>query len=188
MLFNLRDYIVIFENIVPKELCDDILKEYSDDSDWLNTTVGVDSSLDRETRRCDSINITDQFIIGKNPNVRKELDDKLFLCAGEAIRKYNGKFYHASIQGDSGYVLLRYNVDEFYKEHTDHFLQHPRSVSCSFALNDDYEGGEWGFFSRELTFRVPKGSAIMFPSNFLYPHEIMPVTKGIRYSIVTWFI
>ncbi len=26
-----------------------------------------------------------------------------------------------------------------------------------------------------------------FPSNFMYPHGIRPVTQGVRYSIVTWF-
>ena len=61
-------------------------------------------------------------------------------------------------------------------------------MSCSFALNDDYEGGEWGFFDREIIVKAPKGSAVMFPSNFMYPHEIMPVTQGVRYSIITWFV
>ena len=28
---------------------------------------------------------------------------------------------------------------------------------------------------------------VMFPSTFMYPHEVMPVTKGTRYSIITWF-
>jgi predicted 2-oxoglutarate/Fe(II)-dependent dioxygenase YbiX len=27
----------------------------------------------------------------------------------------------------------------------------------------------------------------LFPSNYLYPHRITPVTQGTRYSIVTWF-
>ena len=26
----------------------------------------------------------------------------------------------------------------------------------------------------------------MFPSSFMYPHEVMPVTKGTRYSLVVW--
>ena len=36
--------------------------------------------------------------------------------------------------------------------------------------------------------KLKKADAIMFPSNFMYPHEIMPVTQGTRYSIITWFI
>ena len=30
------------------------------------------------------------------------------------------------------------------------------------------------------------GSAVCFPSNFTFPHEILPVTKGTRYALVTW--
>ena len=92
------------------------------------------------------------------------------------------------IEEDSGYELLRYKEGQFYTQHTDSFKARPRAVSCSFALNDDYEGGEWGFFGREITVKVPKGSALLFPANFMYPHEITPVTKGTRYSLITWFI
>ena len=186
MSYNLRDYIVVFENIVSDELINEIIDEYGNDKNWINTTTG--GGLTRDVRRCDAIHMTDTFIIQQNEQKRKSIDDKLFVCAGKAIKKYNEKFHHAKIQGDSGYTLLRYLEGEFYKEHTDHFLQAPRSVSCSFALNDDYEGGEWGFFNRDVVIRAPKGSAVMFPSNFMYPHEIMPVTRGVRYSIVTWFI
>ena len=75
-----------------------------------------------------------------------------------------------------------------YKQHTDSFKDRPRAVSCSFILNDEYEGGEFAFFNREAVYKLKKGSCIMFPSNFMYPHEIMPVTHGTRYSIVTWFV
>lgn len=53
------------------------------------------------------------------------------------------------------------------------------------ALNDEYEGGEfimWGDKKLEL----PAGSLMIFPSNFLYPHQITPITKGTRYSFVQW--
>jgi Rps23 Pro-64 3,4-dihydroxylase Tpa1-like proline 4-hydroxylase len=186
MSFDIRDYIVVFENIVTEELCDEVLTEYKSDKNWMNTTTS--GGLSRDIRRCDAINITDPFIIQQNQEKRKSIDNKLFECAGNAINQYNEKFKHAKIQGDSGYTLLRYQEGEFYSQHTDHFLQAPRIVSCSFALNDNFEGGEFGFFDRELVYKPPKGSALMFPSNFLYPHEVMPVTRSVRYSIITWFI
>lgn len=186
MSFNITDYILVFDNIVSDDLCNQILKEYEHSSDWLNTVTG--GGLQREVRRCDNLNMTEDFIIQKNYQVRKYLDDEVFKCASVAIQKYNERFNKAQIQQDSGYTLLRYQEGEYYKEHTDHFLQVPRTVSCSFSLNDGYEGGEWGFFNREVVIKPPKGSAVMFPSNFMYPHEIMPVTKGVRYSIITWFI
>ena len=112
----------------------------------------------------------------------------LFSIAGQAIKEYVRNFNHAEIEQDSGYELLRYKESGFYTQHKDSFKDRPRAVSCSFALNDDYEGGEFAFFDRELVYNLKKGSCIMFPSNFMYPHEIMPVTSGTRYSIVTWFV
>ena len=34
--------------------------------------------------------------------------------------------------------------------------------------------------------KLSKGSVVFFPSNFMYPHSIQPITKGTRYSIVSW--
>lgn len=185
MTFDVRDYIVVLENIISDELCDEILDEYYNDDKWTNTTTGA--GLNRDIRRCDAINMSEAFIIEENKNKRKNIDDKLFVCASSAIQKYNDKFIESKIEIDSGYILLRYQEGEFYSQHTDHFLEEPRTVSCSFALNDNFEGGEFCFFNRELTYNLPKGSAIMFPSNFLYPHEVMPVKRRVRYSIITWF-
>jgi len=184
--FNLRDYVVVFENVISDELCDEVLSEYINDKNWTNAITKT--GLRQDSRKCDNINMSDDFIINQNRDKRKSIDDKLYKIAGEIIRKYKEKFVNTNIDGDSGYILLRYQEGDFYKQHTDYFLQQPRSLSCSFALNDNYEGGEWGLFDREMVIKVPKGSALMFPSNFMYPHEIMPVTKGTRYSLATWFI
>jgi len=32
------------------------------------------------------------------------------------------------------------------------------------------------------------GTIIFFPSTFLFPHAIEPITKGVRYSIVSWLL
>jgi predicted 2-oxoglutarate/Fe(II)-dependent dioxygenase YbiX len=184
---QLTDYIQVFENIVPDELCDVILKEFSDEQEWVKTVVGG-GDVRPDIRSAETIVISFPHVIEANSVVRKQLDLDIFTSAGLAIKKYNEKFPLAEIEEDSGYELLRYKEGQFYTEHTDSFKARPRAVSCSFALNDDYEGGEFAFFNREKTFKVPKGAAILFPSNFMYPHEIMPVTKGTRYSIVTWFI
>lgn len=53
------------------------------------------------------------------------------------------------------------------------------------ALNDDYEGGELLFWESKKI-ELPAGSLAIFPSNFLYPHEVLPVTKGVRHSFVSW--
>ena len=60
-------------------------------------------------------------------------------------------------------------------------------------LNDDYEGGnfQFGFFNKgDVSITTPefstRGSIIFFPS-FMH-HQVAPVTKGTRYSLVAWFL
>jgi predicted 2-oxoglutarate/Fe(II)-dependent dioxygenase YbiX len=185
---SISDYIVVFEDVMTHALCDAILEEFSNEEEWVKTTIGSIGNVDASIRSAETIVISYPHIIEKNKKVRHKLDKYVFVSAGLAIKKYNEKFPLAKIEEDSGYELLRYKEGQFYTQHTDSFKARPRAVSCSFALNDNYEGGEWGFFDREMVIKAPKGSAVLFPSNFMYPHEIMPVTKGTRYSVITWFI
>ena len=183
---ELKDYIVIMNNIMPPPVADAVLAEYKNCDDWINATVK--NGEDLNVRNCQTIGISLSSIMEKNQETRQKIDGMLFSIAEQAIKEYVRHFNNAEIEQDSGYDLLKYEVGGFYREHKDSFKDRPRAVSCSFALNDDYEGGEFAFFGRELVYKLKKGSCIMFPSNFMYPHEIMPVTSGTRYSIVTWFV
>jgi|TARA_R100001460_G_scaffold57457_1_gene97174 Rps23 Pro-64 3,4-dihydroxylase Tpa1-like proline 4-hydroxylase len=86
--------------------------------------------------------------------------------------------------------LLKYSVGGKYNAHTDHGTYSARHLSIIMNLNDDYEGGELVFtdqkFNEIKKYKLGKGSIIFFPSNFMYPHSIQPITKGKRYSIVSW--
>lgn len=183
---NLKDYIVTFDGAITDGLCNAIFDEYKNCDDWIKAITA--SGKDNAERQCKTIGLSFDSIIQKNLQVRKNLDVYLFTSVSNVIKQYNEKFGGCTIQEDSGYELLKYEVGDFYKTHTDSFKDRPRAVSCSFMLNDDYEGGEFAFFNRELVYKLKKGSCIMFPSNFMYPHEVMPVTSGTRYSIVTWFV
>ena len=185
---NLNDYIVIIKNALTYPLCDAILDEFKDSNEWKDTLIGNNSQVNKTIRNCESIGISYQFNIEKNKKVRLKIDKYIFASSAKCIQEYNNKFLHCKIEEDSGYDLLKYSEGCFYLQHTDSFKALPRAVSCSFMLNDNFEGGEFAFFDRELKYKLEKGDAIMFPSNFMYPHEVMPVTKGTRYSIVTWFI
>jgi len=183
---ELKDYIVIMNNIMPPPVADAVLAEYKNCDDWINAVIK--SGEDLNIRNCQTIGISFNSVIEKNQEIRRKIDEMLFAVASQAIQEYKKRFNETTIEQDSGYDLLKYKVGGFYNTHTDSFKDSPRAVSCSFMLNDDYEGGEFAFFDRELVYRLKKGSCIMFPSNFMYPHEIMPVTSGTRYSIVTWFV
>lgn len=184
---SLDEYIFTLDSVVPEELCDRILEEYHDCTFWTPSSVG-NGNVDDQIRNCDIINITENIVLQKNFDIRKKLDEDFYVCASTAINEYRKLFPEVASEIDTGYNLLRYKEGQFYTQHTDSFKSQQRSVSCSFLLNDDYEGGEFAFFDREIIIRGGKGSIIMFPSNFMFPHEIMPVTSGTRYSIITWYV
>ena len=86
--------------------------------------------------------------------------------------------------------LLKYSPGGKYEIHTDHYTNTPRHLSIIINLNDDYEGGDLIFTDQKQKeikrLKLGKGSIVFFPSNFMYPHSIEPITKGTRYSIVSW--
>jgi predicted 2-oxoglutarate/Fe(II)-dependent dioxygenase YbiX len=185
---ELKDYILILEDIIPHTLCDDILNEYENSNEWLDAVVGDKKNVIKEIRNCTVIEMSINEVIEKNKNIRKKLDNEVFECTKKAIQKYSEKFKETDISKDTGYQLLKYEKGGFYTQHVDSFSTIPRTISCSFILNNDFKGGGFSFFNNTLVYPLKKGSAIMFPSNFLYPHSVLPITEGTRYSIVTWFI
>jgi hypothetical protein len=191
---TIGSYIKVYDDIFTKDECEYIISEYKNSSEWTKGRTG-DDNPDRPLdsfRNCDIIGMSVKEIIDANYETRKKIDDLIFNNAGRAMHKYIEDFpdnnFVRFINSDSGYELLRYTEGGFYKQHVDNGKKvNLRVLSMSINLNDDYDGGEFAFFNRELIIKTKPGSVILFPSNFMYPHEITPVTKGTRYSIITWF-
>ncbi len=103
---------------------------------------------------------------------------------------YKAKFPKMASNKINQIDLLKYNPGGKYEIHTDHFTSTNRNLSVIINLNDDYEGGDLIFTDQNekeiKRLKLGKGSMVFFPSNFMYPHGIQPITKGTRYSIVAW--
>ncbi len=181
-------YIVALDNMLSADFCDALVAEFADSDEWNSALVGDDAKADRHVRNADVINLSARAVVQKNPVVRKHIEDTLYAACRSAVGRYQAQFAHCRIVQGMAFELLRYRQGGYYRMHTDSFNRVPRSLTCSFALNDDFEGGAWGFFGGEKTLAPGKGAAVLFPSNFLFPHEILPVTQGTRYSVVTWMI
>jgi len=99
--------------------------------------------------------------------------------------------------------VTRYTKDGFYSWHTDSLGSHKdvntdpdnkllfgntRKLSMSILLNDDYEGGNFELrgMGEEEECVEGEGSIVVFPS-FSW-HQVTPVTRGTRYSLVAWFV
>jgi predicted 2-oxoglutarate/Fe(II)-dependent dioxygenase YbiX len=103
---------------------------------------------------------------------------------------YSSKFPKMNLNKINQIDLLKYEVGGKYEIHTDAHTNINRFLSVIINLNDEYEGGDLVFTDQKekeiKRLKLEKGSIVFFPSNFMYPHGIQPITKGTRYSIVAW--
>lgn len=78
------------------------------------------------------------------------------------------------------YRLLKYETGAKIHPHTDHgpFVY----GSCTFNLNDDYEGGSFSFFNGRHEVQLGRGDAMIWPADYFWVHAVEPITKGTRYS------
>ena len=174
--FYLRDFIKVYDNVLDKDICKQIV-EKTDESRFKKATVGNDT-LETDTRNC------------YGALVDKNFDKVIFESVGKVLTLYEndiGTFANGAEGIDTGYNHLIYKGSEKgkYVTHTDHFGREPRLLSISILLNDNFDGGDFCFFD-EYIIEKKVGSAIAFPSNFMFPHSVLPVSNGDRHAIITW--
>jgi PKHD-type hydroxylase len=116
----------------------------------------------------------------------------VFRRVTDIILNLNERFFGFDIFGlNEGFQFTNYkapgqiNMVNMLIEHMDFVV---RKLSVSIQLTDpkEYEGGELYLYDDDKGTLMDKkqGTLILFPSYVL--HEVMPVTKGERNSLVTW--
>ena len=91
----------------------------------------------------------------------------------------------------SDLTLLRYPEGGHYKRHIDSGTTVMRTLSLIYMINDNFEGGEVEFSAPtnenlKSIVKPKENRLIIFPSNFLYPHRVLPVKNNNRYTVVAW--
>jgi PKHD-type hydroxylase len=109
----------------------------------------------------------------------------------DIVLNLNSRFFCFDIFGiNEGFQFTNYKApSDKYGKHIDRALNCVvRKLSVSIQLTDpkEYEGGELYLYAGDKGELMDKkqGTLIMFPSYTL--HEVTPVTKGERNSLVTW--
>ena len=102
-----------------------------------------------------------------------------------AVDDYCKKYNIMELRYWEAFNFIRYNPGQHFMEHHDHGFSYNCTVSIVTYLNADYEGGELFFRLQGITYKPEEGDVVIFPSNFMYPHQALPVTSGIKYALVT---
>lgn len=115
----------------------------------------------------------------------------IFAKLSHVVSDINSKFFHFDLTGFGEPIqLTNYDSAEqgMYGWHTDYNALISRKISVVLQLSDpsDYEGGELQLFtsSQPQVVKKQKGLIVVFPSYTV--HQVTPVTKGTRQSLVAW--
>lgn len=179
---NLQDYVAVY-NINNPALCKQIINELEEDKwekhAYNNPITDVNTSYD------DDLDMSYQ-----NAAVTNKLQGLFEQCVKEYVSTIPPLSF--SLQALTRIRFNRYNVGTNMKPHFDHihtiFDGERKGVpvlSVLALLNDDFEGGDFLMFGNKKV-KLSAGDIIIFPSNFMYPHAVTTVTKGTRYSCVSW--
>ena len=114
----------------------------------------------------------------------------------EKIRAFNWSYYGEDKFHVSEMVVRKYHQKSEFKYHYDDiigeifphwFLRRQNILTCNFYFSDakDYEGGDL-VFTCGKSFHPSMGDIIIFPSNWMFYHEVQKITKGKRYSGTVW--
>ena len=182
---QISNYIYYYPQVLSETACDDIVSHYNKDTfkGWKTSTFST-ATKNLGTSKVDM----KEFWIAPQHQDYQVIQKGFDIAVNDYI-KQNDKI---KIQEYTNFRINCYDTGGFMKEHIDNIHHshgqkqgYPHLTSLIF-LNDDYEGGEFTLCGEPLDKK--KGSAVVFPSNFMFPHEVKKVISGVRYSIMTWIL
>jgi len=186
---KLSKYIVAVENFLP-ERAHEKLQEILNSNLFRFEEAGL-SGVKKENYFDSNVRKTESFpLSNSNPSMTvtywSNFLGTYIMQAGQRYREVTNTDFEATI---TDMQILKYFKNGFYKRHIDSGIHIPRTLSFVYFINDNFKGGELSFelpSNEVIKFEVKKNKLIMFPSNFLYPHRVVPVEEGVKYSVVAW--
>jgi len=181
---NLEDYVKVYNNHYDIDFCKRAVEEL-DNADFKNHYFHDDQT--------DSMVSHDKDLSISFHQLAEDeyLHEQTWTGIYNYIKELNFPWYNSW----SGYGKIRFNryrPGTQMNLHCDHIrtmfdgtIRGIPVLSIVGVLNEDYKGGE--FIMWEDTEIILKtGDLLIFPSNFLYPHRVLELTKGVRNTFVSW--
>ena len=166
-----------YEGVVPDNVCD-----------WLvGALEGADGLVHRDSGPQDFYEL----------NLNQSHPEVVSGCVAllrEALRRYQLSFplqtnYFPSDLGLEEFRVKRYTggTGQQFGDHVDvgDRASSKRYLAFLFYLNDNFEGGQTIFYPGTIKEPV-KGSVVVFPPMWMYPHRGMPVLTGTKYIMSSY--
>jgi len=171
----------VFQNHLSLKFCQRIIKEYSKKKHTKEEPYiggsGDSGTVDRNIRD------VQRLLLPQNQGIGG-------ILTSTALNS-NHYWWQYDITHSNQTEFLMYEPDGHYNSHVDTFHAHSnetRKLTALAFLNDDFEGGQFYINANGNLYYPPQqaGTVLVFPSFMV--HGVEPVTKGIRYSVVTWMV
>lgn len=187
---DIKEYIRVYDDVLDLNVFPSLMK-------WLNSNKAFETAkvvrdqdqiLDKNTRDVEQLGLSTYSESLTNVHWCTVISNRIF----NKVNLYKEQVgLHNSLQMQD-LICLRYENAGHYNFHTDSCTSIPRTLTTLLMLNNDYEGGELCFKDshgkNELCLQTAANRLVIFPSNFMYPHAVKPVSKGVRFSIVSWLL
>lgn len=176
------DVCYVMKNVVSHGFCDNLIKEYSKpEVEKELPFIGEGRDLEK------NINLD----IRNVQRLQLPMNQGIGATLTSIGLNLNHQFWQYNITHSNQTEFLMYEPNGKYEAHVDTFHQHgneTRKLTSIAILNDDFEGGKFFIQTGHEKIYPPqeKGDVIVFPSFML--HGVEPITKGVRYSVVTWMV
>jgi predicted 2-oxoglutarate/Fe(II)-dependent dioxygenase YbiX len=174
---EIKDFVKVY-NLIPKDVCEKIISDYQNDPRWeKHTWFAPTKDFHTQLHDKELEILYDQKLVSlvsyfDNALTKYYLDIKsnglVTYCDAPRLNKYS-----TGTKMLQHFDLIRRNKEDGIPV-----------ISFIGVLNDDYVGGE--FIMNGEVIKLKQGDVLMFPSTFLYQHEVTQVIKGTRYSVVSW--
>lgn len=170
MIYSDSSDIWIIEKMISPPICDMIKEIYDSINDPCKSTTYVSQG-----KVIDALKVPEA-----------QMAHSLFTAAikkpvQNLLRFYD---YPKLVQGQT--LIARYDEGEGCAAHNDIVLKKGQNIASHSVLaflNDDYEGGEFCFPRKSLSFKPDAGTIMLFPVSFTHTHAVEKVKKGSRYSM-----
>ena len=186
---DLKTYLKVYKDWIPSDICKETVKELEKVEGQFQTHQFYDVSTNSHHSYNNELSVTWSNVKHKDYIMKRIWD---------GLQRYHteltdwGCDWYASWQGYTEVRFNRYRENTQMKLHCDHIhsmfdgeRKGIPTLTILGGLNDGYEGGDLVFW-QDTHITLKAGEIMIFPSNFLYPHRVDLVTKGTRYSYVSW--
>jgi len=166
-----------------EQSCEKMIAQVESSPDWGSAQISVEedegygSAVESETRRASALGPE------SCSRIARDFDRKV----DRIIKPLVKQLWGVTLQEHTGTHLVRYSAGNFYTPHTDAALdESDRFFTVLCYLNGNFSGGQTSFPDLGYSVEPRPGKAVIFPATYLHSSE--PVTRGLKYVLVTWLI